>query len=75
MFALYRPRAPRPGALAIAGSVLLHGALVVGVAVSAIRNPTETIEYKIYRVDIYSPPPQELGEPEAPKPQPAIVRP
>jgi protein TonB len=75
MFALNRPRAARPGALAIAGSVLLHSALVVGVAVSALRSPTETIEYKVYRVDLYSPPPQERGEPEPAKPQPAIVRP
>lgn len=75
MFGRTDRRAPRPGAWAVAGSVALHSALVVGVAISALRSPAETIEYKVYKVDLYSPPPQELGEPEAPKPQPAIVRP
>lgn len=75
MFALGTPRSTKPGPLAVVGSIVLHGALVVGVVFSALRAPTETIEYKVYKVDLYSPPPQQLGEPEAPKPQPAIVRP
>ncbi|HET9439247.1 MAG TPA: TonB C-terminal domain-containing protein [Longimicrobiales bacterium] len=75
MFALGTPRSTKPGLLAVIGSIVLHGTLIVGVVYSALRGPTETIEYKVYKVDLYSPPPQELGEPEAPKPQPAIVRP
>lgn len=75
MFASRTPNRTRPGALAVAGSIVLHGALVVGVAIGSLRKPAETIEYKVYRVDLYSPPPQALGEPEPPKPQPAIERP
>jgi outer membrane biosynthesis protein TonB len=65
----------RPGSGPIAGSVVLHLLLVAAVAIGAIGEKADTIEYKVYRVDLYSPPPQELGEPEPPKPQPAIVRP
>ena len=65
----------KPGGGAIMGSVVLHVLLVAAVAIGAIEKSSETIEYKVYRVDLYSPPPQELGEPTPPKPQPAIVRP
>src|SRR5215204_5870583 len=75
MFAERLRARTRPGGLAITGSVVLHLVLVVAVAVSAIEKGSDTIEYKVYRVDLYSPPPQELGEPAPPKPQPAIVRP
>jgi outer membrane biosynthesis protein TonB len=75
MFAERLRARTRPGKLAITGSVVLHLLLVAAVAVSAIEKGSDTIEYKVYRVDLYSPPPQELGEPAAPKPQPAIVRP
>ena len=65
----------KPGRGAIAGSVILHLLLVVAVAIGAINKTSDTIEYKVYRVDLYSPPPQVEGAPEPPKPQPAIVRP
>ncbi|HEX6062713.1 MAG TPA: TonB C-terminal domain-containing protein [Longimicrobiales bacterium] len=75
MFAERMRGATRPGKGAILGSVLVHLLLAAGVVVAALRTPGEAIEYKVYRVDLYSPPPQVEGEPEAPKPQPAIVRP
>jgi outer membrane biosynthesis protein TonB len=75
MFAVPRRRSTKPSGAAIAGSVLVHVALVASVAVGAISTETEPIEYKVYKVDLYSPPPQQLGEPEPPKPAPAIVRP
>jgi outer membrane biosynthesis protein TonB len=75
MFASKPPRKTKPNAAAVAGSVLLHVGLVAGVAIGAISTHTEPIEYKVYKVDLYSPPPQQLGEPEPAKPQPAIVRP
>ena len=75
MFAERMRGATRPGKGAILGSVLVHLVLAAGVLVAALRAPGEAIEYKVYRVDLYSPPPQIEGEPEAPKPQPAIVRP
>ena len=65
----------RPGRGAIAGSVVLHLLLVAAVAIGAIDQAADTIEYKVYRVDLFSPPPQAEGPPEPPKPQPAIVRP
>jgi outer membrane biosynthesis protein TonB len=75
MFGERLRRRTRPGGAAITGSVILHVLVVVGVVVGAIDQDTDTIEYKVYKVDLYSPPPQQLGEPEAPKPQPAILRP
>lgn len=75
MFAERMRGATRPGNGAIVGSVLLHLLLAAGVVVAALRTPGEAIEYKVYRVDLYSPPPQVEGEPEPAKPQPAIVRP
>ena len=65
----------KPSGGAIIGSVVLHVLLIAAVAIAAIEKSSDTIEYKVYRVDLYSPPPQELGEPAPPKPQPAIVRP
>jgi outer membrane biosynthesis protein TonB len=75
MFAERIRRPARPGGGAIVGSVLLHLLLVAGVVVGALRPQADAIEYKVYRVDLYSPPPQVEGEPEPAKAQPAIVRP
>jgi TonB family protein len=66
----------RPGTGAIVGSVLLHGALVAVIAMNAMKGSEPLPEYKVYKVDLYSPPPQALGEPEAPKKaEPAIIKP
>lgn len=75
MFTQRVRQATRPGRAAITGSVVLHLLLAAGVVVGALRPQADAIEYKVYRVDLYSPPPQVAGEPEAAKPQPAIVRP
>ena len=65
-----------PGRGAIAGSLLIHGALVGLIAFNALKGTAPLPEYKVYKVDLYSPPPQELGEPEAPKKaEPAIIKP
>lgn len=75
MFSERMRSATKPGGGAIAGSVVLHILLVAGMLLGALETQDDVIEYKVYKVDLYSPPPQQLGEPEAPKPQPAIVRP
>jgi periplasmic protein TonB len=76
MFAPSARRATKPGRTAVAGSVVMHGLLVGGMlAGTFIQGESDPIEYKVYKVDLYSPPPQQLGEPEPAKPQPAIVRP
>jgi outer membrane biosynthesis protein TonB len=76
MFNLPEHRVTRPGKVAILGSVVLHGLLAAGMLAGALQSGgAEEFEYKVYKVDLYSPPPQELGEPEAAKPEPAIVRP
>lgn len=65
-----------PGRAAVLASLTLHAALLAAMVggVAGISDPLP--EYKVYRVDIYSPPPQAAGEPEAPaKAQPAIVKP
>jgi periplasmic protein TonB len=64
-----------PGKSAIAASLILHVGVVALIAARAFQGPQELPEYRVYKVDIYSPPPQALGEPEAPKAQPAIVKP
>jgi protein TonB len=65
----------KPGRGAVAGSVFVHAGLVALIAVNALKGASDLPEYKVYRVDIYSPPPQVLGEPEAPRPRPAIIKP
>jgi outer membrane biosynthesis protein TonB len=74
----FAPRAPTrgPGKRAFAAAVLLH-VLPFALVLGDVFEAAEPLpEYKVYRVDIYSPPPQALGEPEAPpKPAPAIVKP
>src|SRR5215216_3776417 len=75
--AVFTPRPyghARPGKGAVVGAVLLHLLLVVAIASSAMKGAQALPDYKVYRVDIYSPPPQVEGEPEAAKPQPAIVK-
>src|SRR5688572_30263252 len=65
-----------PGTSAFVAAVVLH-MLPLGLFIGNVFEAAEPLpEYKVYRVDIYSPPPQALGEPEAPaKPAPAIVKP
>lgn len=73
-----RPRARNgPGGVAFAGSVLLHGLLIAGALVSGhIKAKEEPVSpYRFIRVNLYSPPPQVAGEPSAPAPAPAIVKP
>jgi outer membrane biosynthesis protein TonB len=74
----FAPRMPArgPGKRAFAAAVLLHVLPFVLVIGDVFEAAEPLPEYKVYRVDIYSPPPQALGEPEAPaKPAPAIVKP
>lgn len=75
MFAEPPRAATVPSRGAIAGSVALHALLAAFALAGAIDSEADPIEYRVYKVDLFSPPPQQLGEPEAPKPQPAIVRP
>lgn len=70
--------ATRPGRGAIAGSVLLHLGVIATIAYATwhAQHGEPLPEYKVYKVDIYSPPPQALGEPEAPKKaEAAVVKP
>lgn len=64
-----------PGRSAVAGSIVLHLAVAAAMVGNVFKSAEPLPEYKVYRVDIYSPPPNVEGEPEAPKPQPAIVKP
>ena len=76
MFAMPEHRTTKPSRFAVVGSVGLHALLAFGMIAGALKSgAADEFQYKVYKVDLYSPPPQELGEPEAPKPQPAIVRP
>jgi outer membrane biosynthesis protein TonB len=71
-------RAPArgPGKAAFAGAVALHLLPLVLLAGNIFEAAEPLPAYKVYRVDIYSPPPQVKGEPEAPaKPAPTIVKP
>ncbi|MBI4408327.1 MAG: energy transducer TonB [Gemmatimonadetes bacterium] len=68
-----------PGALALAASVLFH-VLLLGVFLFGRGEPaTPRMEFRVYRVNIVSPPPQAFGEP-APQPvvsaqPPRVVKP
>jgi len=64
-----------PPRSAVLGAIILHASVLALIAVNTTRPAGALPEYKVYRVDIYSPPPQELGEPEALKPKPEIVKP
>jgi hypothetical protein len=64
-----------PGALALFGSLLLHGAVIVGafyVGRLAAR-PPENPGFKVYRVTMVSPPPQVEGEFTPTPPKPMVV--
>ena len=71
-----RTTASGPGRTAIVFALLLH-ILPLGLLIGDVFDAAEPLpEYKVYRVDLYSPPPQAEGVPEAPaKPEPAIVKP
>jgi len=65
----------RPGGAAVFASVLLHGAVAAVIIAMTFQQPHDLPEYKVYRVDIFSPPPLEQGEPQSAKPQPAVIKP
>lgn len=68
------PRARRgPGRGAFAASLGLHAAIVLIVIASGLRSQPELPEFRVYRVNIVSPPPQVLGEPEPATPEPPKV--
>ena len=76
MFTAPERRITKPGRAAVAGSVLLHSGLIVGVLTSAIKSDAaDEIKYEVYRVELFSPPPQQLGQPEPAKSESPIVRP
>jgi outer membrane biosynthesis protein TonB len=54
----------RPSASALIASVLLHGALFASVWWSTMHIARPPVEFRTYRVNIVSPPPQELGQPD-----------
>ena len=66
----------RPGSGAVAASIIVHGVAIGLVVMNAVflNKPAALPEYRVYRVDIYSPPPQVEGEPEARKAKPSITR-
>ncbi len=68
----------RPGRGAILASLALHVALLAGVVVSAQATP-QLPPLRVYRVDLYSPPPQAAGEPApavaSPEPAPPQPKP
>jgi len=70
------PRARRgPGRGAFAASLGLHAAFVLLFVASGLRPQPELPEFRVYRVNIVSPPPQVLGDPEPPKPEtPKVVQ-
>ncbi|MGQ0563281.1 MAG: TonB C-terminal domain-containing protein [Gemmatimonadota bacterium] len=74
----FAPRRPArgPGRGAFAAAVLLHLLPLVALVGNVFDAAEPLPQYKVYRVDIYSPPPQVEGKPEAP-PQPTqtIVQP
>lgn len=76
--AWFLPRAASrsgPPPFAVVGAIILHAAIIAVVAFGAARSTEALPEYKVYRVDIFSPPPQQQGEAEALKPKPEVVRP
>lgn len=73
---LRRRRSPRPGRRAVVASVLMHAALVGLAVLSGIAARPQPVDFKVYRVDIVSPPPAPQPEPvveeeaAAPEPEP-----
>lgn len=76
--AWFLPRAASrtgPPPRAVIGALALH-ALVIALIAADTLKPAEALpEYRVYRVDLFSPPPQAAGEPEALKPRPEVVKP
>jgi outer membrane biosynthesis protein TonB len=72
-------RRTRPSRAALVGSLLVHLVLVAtAFASTRIVPPEDPIhQFKTYRVELYSPPPQVEGEPDPPRetPRPVIVKP
>ena len=65
-----------PNKGAVAGSVVLHLFVVGLIALNALKGAAPLPEYHVYKVDLYSPPPQVEGEPEAAtKTQQAVIKP
>jgi hypothetical protein len=61
-------RRPRPDRRALIGSIAFHSALVLGLfATTVVRR--EQPEFEVYRVKLFSPPPQQ----EAPTPEPVAL--
>lgn len=76
LFLVRRSQPRGPGKAAFAGAVLLHLLPLLAVAGNVFQAAEPLPQYKVYRVDIFSPPPQVAGEPEAPaRPEPTIVKP
>jgi outer membrane biosynthesis protein TonB len=76
------PASSRPGGIALFASVLLHAAVLGAVWWTGVRVAKESNRFRVYRVSIVSPPPQELGPPDlvtsatpAPVPVPAAAPP
>lgn len=67
----------KPGRAAVIGSVVLHSALLSGIIVGSVQSDglDDEIKYEVYRVELFSPPPQQLGQPEPAKSESPIVRP
>lgn len=59
-----RRRHGRPGRGPLLGSLLLHGALLLGVLIAAAEATPDLPEFVQYRVRLVSPPPTEKGPPE-----------
>jgi len=53
----------KPGAFALAGSLLVHSLVFAPALIAGFGPKPEPPAYKVYRVKIKSPPPTELGEP------------
>ncbi len=63
LFTLRSARA-KPSPAAMVASVLLHGALFASIWWTTMHIARPPVEFKTYRVNIVSPPPQELGPPD-----------
>jgi periplasmic protein TonB len=76
--ALSRPRA-RPRGGAVLGSIALHATLVAAFWISGRQLAERMPEFRVYRVNIVSPPPQVQGDPtpavQAPEPVPEVPPP
>ncbi|MBI4545742.1 MAG: TonB C-terminal domain-containing protein [Gemmatimonadetes bacterium] len=64
-----------PGSIAVAGSLLLHALAGTALWFSGFAPRPAMPEFRVYRVNIVSPPPQQAGEPEVVPPAPAAELP